>query len=65
MINNNYAGQIARNLEAKGESKDFIIGFLTQTLNGMRHFLDTHEVEKYLKRTVEQTRDLWKLSCLF
>jgi len=58
MINNNYAGQIARNLEAKGESKDFIIGFLTQTLNGMRHFLDTHEVEKYLKRTVEQTRDL-------
>ena len=55
MNNTNYAEQIVNNLEAKGESKDFIIGFLQATLDGLRH-LDNPEVTKYIQQTVKQTK---------
>ena len=51
-MNNNYAAQIVNALEAKGESKDYIIGFLIATLDGLRH-IDNAEVTKYIKRSVE------------
>ena len=53
-MNDNYANQIVSNLEAKGESKDFIIGFLTATLNGVKHLDKPSQIEAYLKRSVEQ-----------
>jgi len=52
-MNNNYANDIVKALEEKGESKDYIIGFLTATINGLR-YIDNQEVNKYLKRSVEQ-----------
>jgi len=55
MNNTNYAEQIIKNLEAKGESKDFIIGFLQATLDGLRH-MNNPEVMKYLQQTVKQTK---------
>ena len=54
-MNDNYANQIVKALEAKGESKDYIIGFLSATLNGLR-YIDNAEVTKYLKRSVEQAK---------
>lgn len=53
VMNNNYANDIVKALEEKGESKDYIIGFLTATINGLR-YIDNQEVNKYLKRSVEQ-----------
>jgi len=55
MNNTNYAEQIIKNLEAKGESKDFIIGFLQATLDSLRH-MNNPEVMKYLQQTVKQTK---------
>ena len=55
MSTTNYANAIVNELEKKGESKDYIIGFLTATIDGLRH-LDSEQVQAYLKRTVEQAR---------
>jgi hypothetical protein len=52
---NNIANEIVKNLEAKGESKDFIIGFLTATLEGLRH-LEDEKISQYLKQTLNQTQ---------
>ena len=51
----NYANDIVTNLEKKGESKDYIIGFLSATLNGLRH-IENEKVKEYLIRSVEQTK---------
>jgi hypothetical protein len=58
MINHhttNIANEIVKNLEAKGESKDYIIGFLTATLEGLRH-LEDEKINQYLKQTLNQTQ---------
>jgi hypothetical protein len=54
-MNNNYAAQIVSNLENKGESKDYIIGFLQATLDQLKH-LELKEVNEYLERTVRQSK---------
>lgn len=54
MSTTDYANQIVNNLEKKGESKDYIIGFLTATVNGLK-YIETNEIKDYLQRTVKQT----------
>jgi hypothetical protein len=54
-MNNNTINQIVQSLEAKGESKDYIIGFLTATLQGLRH-IDDGRVEQYLEQTLKQSQ---------
>lgn len=55
-MNINFANEIIKNLEGKGESKDYIIGFLSATLNGVRHLKDNQDILDYLARTVKQTQ---------
>ena len=55
-MNINFANEIVRNLEEKGESKDFIIGFLTATLEGVKHQRTSQDVQDYLARTVKQSK---------
>ena len=55
-MNDNYATQIVSNLEQAGQSKDYIIGFLTATIDGLRHIDSTAQIEKYLKRSIEQSK---------
>ena len=55
MNNPNYAHQIVRNLEEKGESKDFIIGFLTATIDGLK-YIESEQVKDYLERSVKQSQ---------
>ncbi len=55
MNTTNYANQIVTNLEAKGYSKDMIIGYLEGTINGLR-YLENKKVEEYLARTVKETQ---------
>ena len=55
MNNTNYAHQIVNNLEKKGESKDFIIGFLTATVDGLRHLTSADQIEAYLKDSVKHS----------
>lgn len=55
IMNTNYASQIIKNLENKGESKDFIIGYLSATLDGLRH-LNSSEIVEYMKRAVQQSQ---------
>ena len=52
----NYGTEIVNALEEKGQSKDYIIGFMSATLNGLR-FLENDQIAEYLKRTVKQTQD--------
>jgi len=52
---NNKVHQIVENLEKKGESKDFIIGFLSATLDQVKYIADDETFEEYLDRTVKQT----------
>lgn len=52
---NNKVHKIVENLEKKGESKDFIIGFLTATLDQVKYIVDEKQFENYLDRTVKQT----------
>ena len=54
-MNTNYATQIVQQLEAKGESKDYIIGFLIATINGLS-YLENKKVEEYLKRSVKHAQ---------
>lgn len=54
-MNNDYATQIVNNLEKSGESKDYIIGFLTATINCLK-YVDSKEVQDYLTRSVEQSK---------
>lgn len=54
-MNTNYANNIVNELEKKGESKDYIIGFLTATINGLR-YLENEQVEDYLKRSVKHAQ---------
>lgn len=54
-MNTNYATQMVQQLEAKGESKDYIIGFLIATINGLS-YLENEKVEEYLKRSVEHAQ---------
>ena len=55
MNNTNYAHQLINNLEKKGESKDYIIGFLTATIDGLK-YIDNQQVIDYLQRSVKQTQ---------
>jgi|LauGreSuBDMM15SN_2_FD.fasta_scaffold867930_1 hypothetical protein len=55
MNTTNYGTEIVNNFEKQGESKDFIIGFLQATLNGLRH-LENDKVLEYMKRSVEQSK---------
>jgi len=55
MNTTNYGTEIVSNFEKQGESKDFIIGFLQATLNGIRH-LENDKVLEYMKRSVEQSK---------
>ena len=55
MNTTNYANQIVTNLEAKGYSKDMVIGYLEGTINGLR-YLENKKVEEYLARTVKETQ---------
>jgi len=60
MNNTSYGTQIVKALEEKGQSKDYIIGFLQATLNGLR-FLENDQIAEYLKRTVKQTEEvMWE-----
>jgi hypothetical protein len=55
MNTTNYANQIVTNLEAKGYSKDMIIGYLEGTIDGLR-YLENKKVEEYLARTAKDTQ---------
>jgi|LakMenE18May11ns_1017448.scaffolds.fasta_scaffold9713859_3 hypothetical protein len=55
-MNTNYSQQIVANLEKKGESKDYIIGFLQATIDGLRHITDAKDILAYIKRSVEHTQ---------
>jgi hypothetical protein len=57
MNTTSYGTQIVKALEEKGQSKDYIIGFMTATLNGLR-FLENDQIAEYLKRTVKQTEEV-------
>jgi hypothetical protein len=57
MNTTSYGTQIVKALEEKGQSKDYIIGFMTATLNGLR-FLENDKIAEYLKRTVKQTEEV-------
>jgi hypothetical protein len=50
----NKVNQIVENLEKKGESKDFIIGFLSATLDQIK-YITNETFEEYLDRTIKQT----------
>lgn len=52
----NYGTEIVNNLEKKGESPSYIIGFLQATLNSLRH-IDNEKVLEYLKQTLKQTQN--------
>jgi hypothetical protein len=52
----NFAEEIIKNLEKRGETKDFIIGYLCATLNATREQKDPQGVREYLVRTVKQTK---------
>ena len=52
---NNKVHKIVEKLEKKGESKDFIIGFLTATLDQVKYIADNEVFEKYLDQTIKQT----------
>lgn len=54
-MNINFAEEITKNLEKRGETKDFIIGYLCATLNATREQKDAQGVCDYLARTVKQT----------
>ena len=54
-MNTNYAEQIAEILEMKGESKDYINGFLQATINGLLQIGDKNILE-YMKRSVEHSK---------
>ena len=57
-MNNNITHQIVTTLEAKGESKDYIIGFLTATLDQTK-YLDEHNpkaINDYLNNTLKQVQ---------
>lgn len=56
VMNTNYSQQIVANLEKKGESKDYIIGFLQATIDGLRHITDAKDILAYIKRSVEHTQ---------
>ena len=54
---NNIANKIVKALEAKGESKDYIIGFLTATLESMKHLdIDPKAINDYLNRTLKHAQ---------
>ena len=55
-MNKNYAHLIITNLEKRGESKDFIIGYLSATLNGVRYMQNQSEILEYLERAVNQSQ---------
>lgn len=52
LVDHNIANRIVKALEARGESKDYIIGFLMEILNGMKQLYDMEDTEldvsKYL-----------------
>jgi len=50
-----YSKRIITNLEQKGESKDFIIGFMAAAIDGLRH-LDDKKVNEYLEKTALQAQ---------
>ncbi len=51
----NYVDQIVENLEKKGESTDYINGFLQATINGLIHIGD-EKILEYMKRSVEHSK---------
>ena len=55
MNNTNYGTEIVNNLEKKGESANYIVGFLQATLNGLQH-LESEKALEYMKRSVEHSK---------
>jgi len=51
----NFAEEITKNLEKRGESRDFITGFLCGILNGIREQKDQQSVQDFLTKVVKQT----------
>lgn len=51
MNTTNYADQIVKNLESKGCSKDYIIGFLSSTLEGVKNTTDHNFIKSIVKYT--------------
>ena len=49
------ANDIVRALETRGESKDYIIGFLVGTIDGLRHNVNT-QVDVYIENTLAQVK---------
>lgn len=55
MTTTSYGTEIVNNLEKKGESANYIVGFLQATLNGLQH-LENEKTLEYLKRSVEHSK---------
>jgi hypothetical protein len=51
-----YAHEIVKTLEARGQSKDYIIGYLQATLNGVKYIESNNEAMDYLKRALDQAQ---------
>ena len=56
MNKTNYATQIVDNLQAKGESNSYIVGFLEATINAMYYMTDNKELQAYLENTVRNSK---------
>ena len=54
-MNTNYVKQMVTNLENKGCSKDYIIGFLSSTLQGVKCQTDSTRYEVFLQSMLKYT----------
>jgi len=54
-MNTNYVKQMVENLENKSCSKDYIIGFLSSTLEGVKCLTDSEGYEKFLQSMLKYT----------
>jgi hypothetical protein len=56
-MKNNYATEIVNNLEARGESPSYIVGYLQSTINAMHYMTDSKILTEYLERAVQETKN--------
>ena len=50
----NYGTEISRKLEAKGYTKDMIIGYLEGIVNGLKYLDNPKQATQYLERTLKE-----------
>ena len=50
----NYGTEITNKLEAKGYTKDMIIGYLEGTINGLKYLDNPKQATQYLERTLKE-----------